>query len=69
MNFTKHTFYIYRRDYQEEFGNFSNEGVWLFTQLEPVWFLFNLASMSVRELCSFSSVCTYVCLYFYFSRS
>lgn len=40
-----------------------------FAQLEPVWFLFNLAGVPARELCSFSSVYTQVCLYFYFFRT
>ena len=40
-----------------------------FTQLEPVWLLFNLAGTPARELCSFSSVYTQVCLYFCFFRT
>lgn len=40
-----------------------------FTQLEPVWFLFNLAGIPTRVLCSFFSVYTQVCLYFYFFRT
>lgn len=49
MNFIRHAFYIYWHDYQEAFGNFSNESMWSFTQLKPVWFLFNLASVPARE--------------------
>lgn len=37
-----------------------------FTQLEPVWFLFNLAGIPTRVLCSFFSVYTQVCSLFLF---
>lgn len=51
------------------FASINNEIMWPFTQLEPVWFLFNLAGMPARECCRFSNVCVQVCLYFCFSRS
>lgn len=49
MNFTRHAFYIYWRDYQEGFGSINNESLWSFAQLEPVWFLFNLAGMLLHS--------------------
>ena len=64
-----HFFYIYWRDYHIGVGSIDNEVMWSFTQLEPVWFLFNLAGLPARESCSFSNVYIQVCLYFYFSRS
>lgn len=45
MNFTRHAFHIYWRDYREGFGSNNNESLWSFAQLEPAWFLFNLAGM------------------------